>query len=285
MENVDLSSLRAVINCSEPMKHESHELFFEAFNQYGFQKSALATSYAMAEYTFAVTQGGIDEPVFVEKVDRDALMNDNIAKPEITGKPFVYMVSVGKPILHTKVIILDERGNALSDRYIGEIALQSNCMLTEYYNRPDITEKSFIDGWFLTGDYGYLFDGELFVTGRKKDLVIIGGKNIYPQDLERLAFDVPGVHPGRVVAFGIFSREMGTEQVVMVAETDTDSELERNRIAQEIRKVVAHGSAIVLKKVYIVEKGWIIKTSSGKTARASNRDKFIKETSFVINEY
>ena len=156
-------------------------------------------------------------------------------------------------------------------------------MLTEYYHRPDITEKSFLDGWFLTGDYGYLFDGELFITGRKKDLIIVGGKNIYPQDLERLAFDVPGVHPGRVVAFGIFSELIGTEQVVIVAETDTNDEKEKARIAQEIRMIVAQGSAIVLRKVYIVDKGWIIKTSSGKISRLSNRDKFVKESNFKMD--
>jgi len=283
MENVDLSSLRAVINCSEPMQHESHELFFNAFNQYGFNKSALATCYAMAENTFAVTQGGIDGLFMVEKVDRVSLQIDRIAKPVIGEEPFVYMVSAGKPIPNTSVKILDNQGNALSDRFIGEIALQSDCMLTEYYHRPDITEKSFIDGWFLTGDYGYLLDGELFITGRKKDMIIVGGKNIYPQDLERLAFDVPGVHPGRVVAFGIFSNQIGTEQVVIVAETDTNDENEKTRIAQEIRMIVAQGSAIVLRKVYIVKKGWIIKTSSGKTARSYNRDKFIKESSFKMD--
>ena len=283
MENVDLSSLRAVINCSEPMQNESNELFYKAFNQYGFQKSALATCYAMAENTFAVTQGGIDGPFIVEKVDRDSLQIARIAKPVIGEVPFVYMVSAGKPIPNTNVKILDNQGNSLSDRCIGEIALQSNCMLTEYYHRPDITEKSFLDGWFLTGDYGYLFDGELFITGRKKDLIIVGGKNIYPQDLERLAFDVPGVHPGRVVAFGIFSELIGTEQVVIVAETDTNDEKEKARIAQEIRMIVAQGSAIVLRKVYIVDKGWIIKTSSGKISRLSNRDKFVKESNFKMD--
>ena len=93
----------------------------------------------------------------------------------------------------------------LPERQVGEIALLSDCMLTGYYHRPDATAKAFHDGWYLTGDLGYMADGEVYVTGRKKDLIIVGGKNIYPQDLEALAGEVEGVHPGRVVAFGVFN--------------------------------------------------------------------------------
>jgi len=282
LAGVNLSSWRAVINCSEPMRHESHELFLEAFQPYGFREDALATCYAMAENTFAVTQGGIDSPINIERVDRDSLQIDRIARPAIEGKPWINMVSAGKVVPFTKINILDNTGNPLPDRQIGEIAIQSNCMLTEYFHRPDITKEAFINGWFLTGDYGYIVDEELYITGRKKDLIIVGGKNIYPQDLERLACSVPGVHPGRVVAFGIYSQKIGTEHVFMVAETDTSDPQGRSEIAREIRTIVTRGSAIALRQVHIVDKGWIIKTSSGKTARAANRDKFIQETQFHL---
>ncbi len=283
MEGVDLSSWRAVTNCSEPMRHDSQQLFLEAFKPYGFRESALATSYAMAENTFAVTQGGIDSPVRIDPVDRDSLQIDRIARPALEGKPSIDMVSAGKPIPNTQVKVIDPQGNPLPDRHIGEIALKSNCMLTEYYHRPETTQKAFLDGWYLTGDYGYMLDGEVYITGRKKDLIIVGGKNIYPQDLERIANTVPGVHPGRAVAFGIFSQKMGTEQVVIVAEVDSENEEERREIADEIRKTVTQESAVALRHVHIVDEGWIIKTSSGKTARLANRDKFIQETGFVVN--
>ena len=97
----------------------------------------------------------------------------------------------------------------LPDGHIGEIVLRSDCMLTGYYNRPDADREAFRDGWYLTGDYGYLSGGELFVSGRKKDMIIVGGKNIYPQDLEALSYEVPGVHGGRSVAFGVFNEETG----------------------------------------------------------------------------
>jgi fatty-acyl-CoA synthase len=282
MEGVDLSSWRAVINCSEPMRHESHQLFLEAFQPYGFRQSAIATSYAMAENTFAVTQGGIDEPVHIDAVDRHFLQVDRIAHPAVENEPFINMVSAGQPIPNTEVKVINPDGNSLPDRHIGEIALRSNCMLTEYYHRPETTQKAFLDGWYLTGDYGYMLNGEVYITGRKKDLIIVGGKNIYPQDLERIAMNVPGVHPGRVVAFGVFSKQAGTEQVVIVAEVDTNDANEKQRIANEIRKEVTQGSAIALRHVHLVDEGWIIKTSSGKTARLANREKFIKETGFSL---
>ena len=283
MEGVDLSTWRAVINCSEPMRHESHQLFLERFEPYGFRESAIATSYAMAENTFAVTQGGIDRPVHIDPVDRDSLQIDRVARPVNGENPSLNMVSAGKPIPNTQVKIVDPDGNPLPDRRIGEIAVQSDCMLTEYYHRPQATRETFLDGWYLTGDFGYMLNGEVYITGRKKDLIIVGGKNIYPQDLERIAMTVPGVHPGRVVAFGLFSQRAGTEQVVIVAEVDTSDPDEQKRIADQIRQNVTQSSAIALRHVHLVEEGWIIKTSSGKTARLANRDKFIDETKAVLD--
>jgi acyl-CoA synthetase (AMP-forming)/AMP-acid ligase II len=187
------------------------------------------------------------------------------------------MLGAGKAIPNTTVSILDAKGHSLPDRHVGEVALKSDCMLTGYYHRPDATAKAFIHGWYLTGDFGYLVDGELYITGRKKDLIIVGGKNIYPQDLELLAYEVPGVHAGRASAFGVFNDATGTEDVVIVAEVDIDDPAERQKIADGIRTSVTRGSAVALRYVHLVGKHWLVKTSSGKTARSANREKFLKE--------
>jgi fatty-acyl-CoA synthase len=192
-------------------------------------------------------------------------------------KPVVRMLGAGKPVPNTTVTILDAKGNPLPDRHVGEVALKSDCMLSGYYNRPDATEKAFRNGWYLTGDYGYQVGGELFITGRKKDLIIVGGKNIYPQDLEQFAYEAPGVHAGRASAFGVFNDVTGTEDVVLVAEVETDDITERQKIAENIRTKVTRGSAVALRYVYLVDMHWLVKTSSGKTARSANRDKFLKE--------
>jgi acyl-CoA synthetase (AMP-forming)/AMP-acid ligase II len=150
-------------------------------------------------------------------------------------------------------------------------------MLTGYFNRTDLNASTFQDGWYLTGDLGYLANGELFIAGRKKDLIIVGGKNIYPQDLERLAGEVPGVHPGRIVAFGVDNESTGTEDVVVVAEVDEDDSIDSQKIGDEIRQRVTRGSDIVLRYVKIAKRGWLIKTSSGKIARLANRQKYLQE--------
>lgn len=277
LEGVDLSSWRAVINCSEPVRWESHRAFYEKFKACGLKLEALQTSYAMAENVFGVTQSDLARQPQVEEIDREAFMIERVARPASNGRPAMKMMSSGRPLKNTRIRILDEKGRDVNERVIGEIALYSDCMLTGYYNRPEITKKAFLDGWYLTGDYGYLSDGEVFVSGRKKDMIIVGGKNVYPQDLESLTYEVPGVHAGRSVAFGIFDEEQGTEEVVIIAEVDSDDPAHQDRIADEIRQHVTKNSAIALRHVKVVGPKWILKTSSGKTARAANREKFLKE--------
>lgn len=274
LEGIDLSSWRAVINCSEPIYSASHQMFLERFKEYGFRSEALATSYAMAENVFAVTQGGIEGPVATDVVDKVAFQEQRIARPATEGSESLVMVSSGTPIHKTEIRILDEERNDLPDRHLGEIALRSNCMLTGYFNRPDITEESFHGDWYMTGDLGYRVGDELYVSGRKKDLIIVGGKNIYPQDIEGLAGDVEGVHPGRVVAFGVFSEQVGSEEVVVIAESDLDDAEKRTKVANAIRQSVTKGSDIALRYVEVVDRDWLIKTSSGKIARAANREKY-----------
>lgn len=277
LEGVDLSSWRAVINCSEPVRWESHRAFYERFKAYGLRWEALQTSYAMAENVFGVTQSRLGSEPTVHEIDREAFMVERVAKSPLDGRPSMKMMSSGYPLENVKIRILDEQGKDLPERFIGEIALQSDCMLTGYYNRADLTEKAFRDGWYLTGDYGYIAGGEVFVSGRKKDMIIVGGKNVYPQDLEALTYEVPGVHAGRSVAFGIFDEEQGTEEVVIIAEVDSDDPLEQQKIADAIRLHVTKNSAIALRHVRVVGPKWVIKTSSGKTARSANKEKFLQE--------
>jgi acyl-CoA synthetase (AMP-forming)/AMP-acid ligase II len=279
LEGIDLSSWRAISNCSEPMRFESHCVFLERFMPYGLSESALCTCYAMAENVFAVTQGGIDAEVLIDEIDREAMQSKKLALPASAAAPSIKMVSTGRPIRNVKVKIVDEGGRDLPDRSIGELVLQSDSMLTEYYHRPDATEKALKDGWYYTGDYGYKVGQEVFVAGRKKEMIIVAGKNVYPMDLEELAMEVPGVHAGRVVAFGVFNETTGTEDVILVAEVDTTDQDERDAIGDAIRQTVTRGSAVALRHVYLVDAKWLIKTSSGKNARTANKEKYLNESS------
>ncbi len=280
LQGVDLSSLRAVVNCSEPCRPESHAAFAARFAGFGLNPAALMTCYAMAENVFAVAQAGLGDPVREDVIDREALQVERLARPVAAdhGRAVVRMLSNGRPLPNVALRVVDAHGADLPERAVGEIALRSDCMLSEYYRRPDVTRQAFLPGgWYKTGDLGYLAGGELFVSGRKKDLIIVGGKNIYPQDIEAAASQVPGVHPGRVVAFGLFDEAAGTEEVILVAEVDTNDPAERDALADAVRQAVTRGTAVALRRVYLVGPGWIIKTSSGKTARGANKERFLKE--------
>ncbi|MBM3125897.1 MAG: fatty acyl-AMP ligase [Chloroflexi bacterium] len=276
IQGVDLSSWRAIVNCSEPVRPESHAAFYGRFHRYGLSKNSLHTSYAMAENVFAVTQSDLKGEPLVEEIDREIFLTQRRVESS-TGEGKLGMMSSGNPLPNVRIKILDESGVPVPDRTIGEIALLSDCMLRGYYNRPDETKKAFKDKWYLTGDFGYFSGGELFVTGRKKDMIIVGGRNIHPQDLESLTYEVPGVHAGRSVAFGIFNEEQGTEEVVIVTEVEPGEAADRESIAEAIRQHVTKNSAIALRNVKVVESNWIIKTSSGKTARLANKEKYLIE--------
>ncbi len=273
---LSLASMRLFINCSEPVRHDSHELFLAKFREQGVRPEMLAVSYAMAENSFAVSQTEPGQPARLDVVDRRALAEDRAAIPVARDDPqALVQVSCGRPIAGTAVRVLDEQGGELAERQVGELAVRSNCMLTEYYRRPDL--RPFRHGWYLTGDMGYVAEGELYVIGRAKDLIINAGKNIYPQDIEAIVNNVPGVHAGRAVAFGVPDEREGTELIAVVAEVQTDDPAARQEIGRQIRQAVAQQSLVTVSYVHLVGPKWLIKTSSGKIARAANREKWLKE--------
>ncbi len=276
-QSLDLSSMRAFINCSEPMSADSHRRFLERFAPCGLKPAALTTCYAMAENTFAVTQGGINEKVTVDLISRAELSAHHRAEPINSDEPSIEMLSCGKPIPNCQIKIVDDQNAALPERAVGEVAVRSDSMLSGYYKRADLTAEVIKEGWYLTGDLGYLAAGELYITGRKKDLIIVGGKNVYPQDLEVIASEVPGVHAGRTVAFGIPDERLGTESVVVVCEVDTEDEDARAEIGRQVRMRIAQQTETALQDVLLVDAKWLHKTSSGKIARGANREKYLKE--------
>jgi fatty-acyl-CoA synthase len=277
-EAVSLASMRLFINCSEPVRHSSHQLFLDAFAAQGVTPDRLGVSYAMAENTFAVTQTAPGQPAPLDWIDGERLAEQNLAQPVEPSHPqAVPLVSCGRPILGTAVAIVDEQGNPLPSRRVGEIVVRSDCMLTGYYRREDL--RPFHNGWYHTGDRGYLAEGELYVIGRSKDLIINAGKNIYPQDIEAVVNEVPGVYPGRAVAFGVPDEREGTELIAVVAEVETADPEQQNQIRLVIRQRVGVETAVSVSFVTLVPRHWLLKTSSGKIARAENRRKWLAERS------
>jgi acyl-CoA synthetase (AMP-forming)/AMP-acid ligase II len=230
----------------------------------------------MAENTFGVTQTLPGQTPKVDIVDRRALEQELRALPiDSKNSNAIAKVSCGPPIPGTKAKVVDQEGHDLSERQIGEIAIKSKCMLSEYYKRPDL--NPFKDGWYMTGDIGYIAGGQVYVVGRSKDLIINAGKNIYPQDIESIVNEISGVTPGRAVVFGVLDDREGTELIVIVAETKINDAEQRQVISKTIRQEVSRWNMVTASYVKLVEPKWLIKTSSGKIARRANREKWLAE--------
>jgi acyl-CoA synthetase (AMP-forming)/AMP-acid ligase II len=269
--------MRAFINCSEPVREDSHGQFFERFAANGVTREMLTVSYAMAENTFAVTQTPVGTVPTIDLVDRIALQRDRQAiRAEETSDTAAPQVSCGRPIANTQVKVVNAEGNSLQERQVGEVLVKSDCMLTEYYRRPDLNPFD-IDGWYRTGDRGYMAEGELYIVGRSKDLIINAGKNVYPQDLEGIVNEIEGVYAGRAVVFGVPDPREGTELIAVVAELDPAAIIEERQVMQQIRQRISRQTDVTVNFVELVERGWLLKTSSGKIARSQNRDKWLAQ--------
>jgi len=277
----NLSSARALINCSEPVRMSSMDEFYQAFAGCGLKRSAIQASYAMAENVFAVTQSGIGGKPGPEVIwaDGQSFRSEHVIRPVEDGSPgAACFTSSGSLLPNNRVRIVNDEGVILGERSIGEIAMQSDSLFQGYYNRPDLTAEAIRDGWYYSGDLGFQLDGELFVVGRKKDLLIVGGENIYPQDIEEIVCAHPAIHDGRAIAFGLFNPELGTEDIVVVAEVEREEQLENaNGLEWEIRAQVVANMGVAVRTILLKPPKWIVKSTAGKAARSTTREKLLRE--------
>ena len=274
---VRLDSMRAWINCAEPTIAQSHRRFLERFEPMGVKPESLWTCYAMAETVFAVSQSSDGAPARVERLEREAFQTRGAAIPVGPGEaPSVEVMSGGALLAGTQVRIVDERRQDLEERRVGEIAIHCDSLFTGYFRDPETTARSLADGWYYSGDLGYVADGHVFLTGRKKDLLIIAGKNYYPQDIERVVCSVPGVYPGRVVALGLDDPAIGTQRLVVLAEVENESQVDDPALAASVRTQLAGELDCVIDDLRLLPHMWLLKTSSGKIARAPNLQRFLE---------
>ena len=278
MENLRLDSVRMFINCSEMVRPESHERFLERFNRFGVRGESLAACYAMAETTFAVTQTAPNQGTKVLWVDRDELARGQVKILEMADNARK-CASSGRPISGAEVQVIGNDGSFLPGDMVGEIAIRSVSLFDGYRNDPAKTAAVLRDGWYYSGDFGFVHEGEYFIVGRKKDLIIVAGKNIYPEDVEDIVSRVQGISPGRVVAFGIEDGTIGTEQVGVVAESISGEAIDETRLRLAIKQAVMQIDVTVT-RVYLAPPRWLIKSSAGKPSRKSNRERALTELSW-----
>ena len=274
LERWDLSALRIAGCGAEPIAASAMRAFQDRLAAAGLGEHVLVPSYGMAEATLAITFRPLGTLWRSERISNGRFQKEGIAVPAEKDEEALEFVSCGKPFRGHHVRIVDEDGHVLPDRAVGEIAFQGPSVTAGYYRNPDESARAFAGGWLLTGDLGYLADGELFVTGRRKDLVIINGRNYVPQAIEWVVQDVPGVRRGNVVAFARPGSQ-GTEELVIVCEVRGD---DHDAIAKGIRRAVSNALSIPVGDIVFLAPGTLPKTSSGKIQRRKTREGYILGT-------
>jgi fatty-acyl-CoA synthase len=276
LDGIRLDSVRMLINCSEPVRNESHEKFLRRYSPYGLKPETLAACYAMAETTFAATQTEPGRSARVLVAVREELARGRY-EPHVagSGKNTKTCVSSGAAIPGCSLKVVDEEGAELPDGRVGEIAIRSVSMFDGYRNQPEKTAEVLKGDWYFSGDYGFRHEGEYYVIGRKKDIIIVAGHNIAPEDVEDAVNEVSGVLPGRTVAFGVEDPETGTEKVYVVAETAETTETGLKALRREIGEAGIRIN-VAIARVYLVPPRWLIKSSSGKLSRKLNRQRVLE---------
>lgn len=280
-EKWDLSALRIACVGAEMINPEPLQRFAEALAPAGFKPTAFLPCYGMAECSLGISFGGLDEELKIDYVDAESMQNDSVAEalnPEAALKEkrrVARYVDCGALLPSFDIAIRDEEGADLPERHAGVIHLHGPSVMSRYFQEEAMTRETLsADGWLNTGDIGYVANGRLFVTGRKKDMIIIHGRNIWPEDLEYIAKTQPGIHYTDAAAFSVPSERDQQETAVLVVQCRERDEIKRARLVKTVASLV-HSEYGIDCIIELVPTRTLPRTSSGKLARARARLDFL----------
>ncbi|MBC2666889.1 fatty acyl-AMP ligase [Novosphingobium flavum] len=270
-ERFDLARWRLAGNGADMIRPDVMQGFVNAFAEAGFKASAFLPSYGLAEATLAVTIMPPGEGIRVELVEEERLSGH----PRDISRPARYraIVNCGKPVRDMEVVIRGEHGGPLSDHHIGKVWCKGPSVMHSYFRDPESTEACLVDGWLDTGDMGYMADGYLFIVGRAKDMIIINGKNHWPQDIEWAVEQLPGFHQGDIAAFSVQS-ESGEEVPAVLVHCRVSDPEERRKLHDQIKDKVRSITGMNC-VVELVPPRTLPRTSSGKLSRAKARNLYL----------
>ncbi len=272
---LDLSSLRLALNGAEPVDPDAMDAFVEAGAPHGLSPSAVFPAFGMAEVAIAGTFPEPGSGMRTDRVDRRVLETERYAAPVASDHPNSRRLAVlGRAVPGLEIRICDSSsGDVLAEREVGELEIRGTSVTPGYYRRPDLDGALFHEGWLRTGDLGYLVDGELVMCGRIKDMIIVGGRNVFPEDVERALVDVEGVRAGNVIAFGVDGAR-GKEGLVVVAESKhPEPSVVRRLVADRVRAAIG----LPARDVVLVAPGTLPKTSSGKLQRTLCKARYLDD--------
>jgi fatty-acyl-CoA synthase len=272
---LDLSRLRVALNGAEPVDPDAVDAFIAAGTTHGLRPGAVFPAFGMAEVVIAGTFPVPMTGMRADPVDLRVLEAEAYAAPAVEGRQGTRRLArLGRPVPGLDIRIADPvSGSVRREREVGELEIRGTSVTPGYYKRPDATEAAFRGEWLRTGDLAYTVDGELVLCGRIKDLIIVGGRNVFPEDVERAVATIDGVRAGNVIAFGVEGRA-GKEGVVVVAETRSDDPvLTRKSVAARVRDAVG----LPAQDIVLVAPGTLPKTSSGKLQRSLCRERYLSE--------
>jgi len=277
LEGLDLSNWRVAGCGAEPIRAENLRTFAEKFARVGFSPKAFVSCYGMAESTLAVSFSPVGQGLVVDDVDGQALWAEGKAKPAPAGSDLAAgIVSCGQAFPRHEVQVFaaadGESESPLPERTVGELRLRGPSVMRGYWNETEMTREAFAGGWLKTGDIGYLADGAVHICGRSKEVIIVNGRNYYPQDLEWEASRVDGVRKGNVIAFGTMKPTHDRERVVIAMETSLPEGEARDALKGAVRRSVQQALGLTVDDVLPLDIGVLPKTSSGKLQRSKTRE-------------
>jgi 1-acyl-sn-glycerol-3-phosphate acyltransferase len=276
LSDLDLSSLRFVANGAEPVSIHTLRRFIERFSRFRFRPGAMAPVYGLAECAVALALPPPGREPLIDRVNREVLSRRGVAEPASINDPdAIEIVACGRPVPGHEIRIVDDAEREVEERRVGRLQFRGPSATSGYFHNEAKTRELFRDGWLESGDQAYIANGEVFITGRIKDIIIRAGQHVYPQELEEAVGDIAGAIKGSVAAFGVTDPTSGTERIVLLAETARTTAVELESLKALARAVVTRLIGSPPDDIVLVEPGTVPKTSSGKIRRAAAKEHYL----------
>ncbi len=277
LQGLDLGSWRGAFNGAEAISPKTLQQFISRFANYGFHANAMMPVYGLAESSVGLAFPPLDRGPVIDRIDRASFMRSGRAEP-VAGKNHAALrfVSCGSPLPGHQIRVVDQAEQELPERQEGRLEFRGASSTSGYYRDADNTRKLFHQDWLDSGDLAYIASGEVYITGRVKDIIIRAGRNIYPHELEEAVGNIPGIRTGRVVVFGSADPGTATERLIVLAETRSKDPEEREKLRIGINTLATDLVGAPPDEVVLAPPGTVLKTSSGKIRRAASRELFEK---------